>query len=120
MFTNLQILDLSENNFQGNIQVIRSLAPSLKVLLLANNQLEGIFPTNGLDHLLNLQVVSISFNQISGSLRGLATLPQLQEIRAQGNALDEVLPAFDTGADVLTLVRSYNIVLCYNPSSYQV
>ncbi|KAM7268877.1 hypothetical protein ACFE04_011043 [Oxalis oulophora] len=61
--SNLEILDLSDNNFNNSILPFLSTLPSLKVLNLASNALQGTLHIQ--DTLLNLEELDISFNYIN-------------------------------------------------------
>uniref|UniRef100_A0A7N2LV12 Leucine-rich repeat-containing N-terminal plant-type domain-containing protein n=1 Tax=Quercus lobata TaxID=97700 RepID=A0A7N2LV12_QUELO len=65
--TSLDILDLSDNQFQGLIPDAFSKINSLEVLILDDNEFEGGIP-KGIGGLCNLNTLSLSHNNLSGQL----------------------------------------------------
>ncbi|XP_049390303.1 receptor-like protein EIX2 [Solanum stenotomum] len=105
---NLQDLYLTQNKLNGDIsRVVEGLSncsnTTLEFLGLAGNWLTGQFP-NSLGHLKNLRILSISFNQISGtiptSIEQLSRLHQLKFLaiscgeRFSVNLSSEWIPPF--------------------------
>ncbi|XP_075646252.1 cuscuta receptor 1-like isoform X2 [Castanea sativa] len=113
----LQVLDLSENNF--NAQILESVAafPSLKILNIGYNNLEGSYTTKGalnnLEQLYlddssidnsflhkvgvmnSLEVLSVQNCHLNGSLpaQGWCELRKLQEIDLSYNNFEGILPS---------------------------
>ncbi|KAD4585389.1 hypothetical protein E3N88_22990 [Mikania micrantha] len=68
-FQNLEVLDLSYNNFVGSIPSMIKLLSSLKVVSFSNCTLEGsIPPDHGLCELKNIQELDLSRNMLNGNL----------------------------------------------------
>ncbi|KFK22696.1 hypothetical protein AALP_AAs73849U000100, partial [Arabis alpina] len=62
---NLRTLDLSYNYLNNSALPFLSAARSLRALNLLGNQLEGVFPLNGLINLRELEVLDLSFSHIT-------------------------------------------------------
>ncbi|KAH7841935.1 hypothetical protein Vadar_023694 [Vaccinium darrowii] len=82
-------LDLSYNQFSGNIPTWIDSLSNLKVLLLQNNHFEGNIPKE-LCHLSNLTLIDLSFNNLFGSI-----VPCISNIEFNGIANGENV--FDYG-----------------------
>ncbi|THG15485.1 hypothetical protein TEA_020718 [Camellia sinensis var. sinensis] len=67
-FRHLQILDLSENNFFASIPPSIGALSSLKALSLAQNNLSGSLPIQGLCKLKKLEELDLSHNHFEGIL----------------------------------------------------
>ncbi|KAJ9561328.1 hypothetical protein OSB04_006488 [Centaurea solstitialis] len=67
-FHNLEVLDLSENNFVGSIPSTIQELSSLRVLSFAYNNLHGSLRDHGLCELKNLQELDLSDNMFNGSV----------------------------------------------------
>ncbi|KAM0066151.1 putative non-specific serine/threonine protein kinase [Helianthus debilis subsp. tardiflorus] len=86
-FHNLEVLDLSYNNFVGSIPSTIKLLSSLKVISFANNTLTGsLLPDHGLCELKNLQELDLSRNMLTGNLpKCLSTLSSLKLLDISSN-----------------------------------
>ncbi|XP_022751582.1 LRR receptor-like serine/threonine-protein kinase GSO2, partial [Durio zibethinus] len=84
--TSLERLDLRSNQFFGNISVLKSLT-TLKSLDLSSNQFSGSI--SALDSLTSLQVLSVSNNyfQIPSSLGPFFNLSKLKYLYADNNTI---------------------------------
>ncbi|EHA8591571.1 putative LRR receptor-like serine/threonine-protein kinase, partial [Cocos nucifera] len=60
-------LDLSNNNFTGNLPVQITDMPSLKYLILAHNNFDGSIPPE-FGSITGLQALDLSFNKLTGSI----------------------------------------------------
>ncbi|KAK8500179.1 hypothetical protein V6N12_002287 [Hibiscus sabdariffa] len=85
-FTSLQSLDLSSNQFSGDISTLKTLT-SLEKLDLSSNQFSG--DVSALEALTSLQVLSLSNNyfEIPSSLGPFFDLSQLKRFRADNNVI---------------------------------
>ncbi len=81
--TNIQELDVSNNNLTGAIQAeIRNLA-NLRVLNASNNQMTGIPAEIG--QLEKLEVLNLSNNKLTGLPQELGNLKNLKTLNLSGN-----------------------------------
>ncbi|THG20405.1 hypothetical protein TEA_004112 [Camellia sinensis var. sinensis] len=77
--TNLNVLDLSKNNFGGLLhESIGNLSTNLGKLILSNNGIVGIIPT-GIRNLINLQILDLSNNNFTGNI--LADIGKFQKLQ---------------------------------------
>ncbi|KAL4302430.1 hypothetical protein GQ457_10G029920 [Hibiscus cannabinus] len=85
-FTSLESLDLSSNQFSGDISTLKTLT-SLEKLDLSSNQFSG--DVSALEALTSLQVLSLSNNyfEIPSSLGPFFDLSQLKRFRADNNVI---------------------------------
>ncbi|GLT49225.1 hypothetical protein SLA2020_227970 [Shorea laevis] len=94
---NLKILDLSNNNFHGEIKYLLGdfqgcSNTSLMWLQLSYNKFVGSLP-NSLGELKNLQYFDVSNNNLTGSLpNSLATLRHLQHLDLSSNSFSGSIP----------------------------
>ncbi|KAM7252571.1 hypothetical protein ACFE04_008080 [Oxalis oulophora] len=86
--SNLEILDLSNNKFNNSILPFLRTLPSLKVLRLAYNALQGTLHIQ--DTLLNLEELDISYNSINkfATPKGDKSLSKLKVLTSQGIETD--------------------------------
>lgn len=84
--TNLTVLDLSANHFEGNIS---NLPASMQSLNLSDNALTGIIPPD-LSGLTNLSRLDLSVNQLQGQIPPLSS--DLQTLDLSGNSLTGSVP----------------------------
>ncbi|KAL0801787.1 hypothetical protein Bca101_056963 [Brassica carinata] len=84
---NLEILDLSDNEFNNSIFPFLNSATSLKTLFLRSNKLDGSFPAEELKNLTNLELLDLSENKFNGSIpiRVLRALRKLKTLDLSGN-----------------------------------
>ncbi|XP_040382692.1 probable LRR receptor-like serine/threonine-protein kinase At1g74360 [Oryza brachyantha] len=89
---NLIVLDLSYNQFSGDLPTEISSMKNIKVLMLAENNFAGkIPPTYG--QLLRLQVLDLSFNSISGEIPpDIGNLSSLLLLMLAGNRISGEIP----------------------------
>ncbi|CAI0540137.1 unnamed protein product [Linum tenue] len=92
----LQALVISINNFGGNLpEQIGNLSSSIEILVLDNNQISGSIP-EGLQNLVNLEGLNLSYNHFTGSIpievENLKNLGSLESVRLQANLLRGTIP----------------------------
>ena len=91
--TQLQILDVSRNQFSGPIPPALGDLTQLRMLDLSGNQFSGPIPP-ALGDLTQLRMLDLSRNQLSGPIPPeLGHLTQLQVLVIQGGALTGGIPA---------------------------
>ncbi|CAH8361696.1 unnamed protein product [Eruca vesicaria subsp. sativa] len=78
---NLEILDLSSNEFNSSIFPFLNAATSLTTLSLRDNDFDGPFPAKELKDLTNLELLDLSENKFNGPLPMLV-LPALRNLKA--------------------------------------
>ncbi|XVE71541.1 hypothetical protein DITRI_Ditri10aG0159100 [Diplodiscus trichospermus] len=83
--TSLEILDLSFNQFFGNIFALKSLI-SLESLDLSYNQFSGNI--SAFETLKSLQMLDLSSNQFSGDISALKTLKSLRKLKLSNNKFE--------------------------------
>ena len=91
----LEHVDLSGNQIDGVLPNALQLAklPKLTHLYLNNNQFEGKLHQNAFTTMPSLQYLSLSGNQLTGTLpEQLGLLPDLKVLRLQDNALTGEIP----------------------------
>ena len=122
----LRVLDLSENQLTGNVEVLlgntnapaleylwlqRNLfsgalpdpdLPKLEALTLDSNQIAGIIPD--FQQMPNLRALSLEFNQLEGNIPDFSGLPRLQFLILSRNPLTGVIPDFHQTPDLERLV----------------
>ncbi|XP_028122449.1 putative receptor-like protein kinase At3g47110 [Camellia sinensis] len=108
--TNLNVLDLSKNNFGGLLhESIGNLSTNLGKLILRNNEIVGIIPT-GIRNLINLQILDLSNNNFTGNiLADIGKFQKLQKLDLSGNMICGDIPLSIGNLTVLT-----NLMLCNN------
>jgi len=85
--TNLEELDVSNNQLTGAVQAEIRHLQNLKVLNLSNNQMTGVPAEIG--QLSNLEVLNLSNNQLTGLPYELGNLKNLQTLNLSGNNYSE-------------------------------
>ncbi|XP_034675066.1 probable LRR receptor-like serine/threonine-protein kinase At3g47570 [Vitis riparia] len=107
--TSLQLLDLSNNSFYGQLQLDFSHLSLLQNINLARNSINGRIPV-GLSHCYNLEEIYFEHNQLIGNLPSeLGDLPRLRILDVAANNLTGVIaPTFGnlTSLTVLSLARN--------------
>ncbi len=81
--TDIQKLDLSNNNLDGSLQAEVRQLQNLKVLDLSNNQFTGVPAEIG--QLKNLEILNLSNNQLTGLPHELGNLSNLKVLDLRGN-----------------------------------
>ncbi|CAJ1952950.1 unnamed protein product [Sphenostylis stenocarpa] len=120
IFSTLEVLDLSNNQLNGNIPEVVWLPANLEVLSISSNSLEGGVPKSFgnacalrslemsnnrfsgefrtiIHHLsgcarYSLEVLNLGMNQIKGTLPNLSTFTTLKELYLYGNKLNGDIP----------------------------
>ncbi|CAO2815346.1 unnamed protein product [Amaranthus hypochondriacus] len=88
---NIEFLDLSQNRLTGPMPVTTSQFLHLNHLNLSRNSLKGSLP-KVMTQFPKLSVLDLSFNQLDGPLQsGLLTMPTLQELHLAGNSFAETI-----------------------------
>ncbi|KAK1293646.1 Receptor-like protein kinase BRI1-like 3 [Acorus calamus] len=119
--TNLEALDLSANEFTGNVPTrFCSTVPRLKKLLLADNLLSGeVSPEIG--RCASLESVDLSFNGLEGPIPiEVWSLPRLAELVMWANNLSGEIPntlCSNGVAALQTLILNHNAISGNIPSS---
>ncbi|CAL5406704.1 unnamed protein product [Camellia sinensis] len=108
--TNLNVLDLSKNNFGGLLpESIGNLSTNLGKLILSNNEIVGIIPT-GIRNLINLQFLDLPNNNFTGNiLADIGKFQKLQKLDLLDNMIYGDIPLSFGNLTVLT-----NLMLCNN------
>lgn len=88
----LQVLDISNNNIKGNLQLFGYLN-AMQTLIIARNQITGELTSDLLSSLPNLEVFDISSNQIGGYIpSNLFSLANLIVVDVHNNLIAGQLP----------------------------
>ncbi|XP_023750083.1 receptor-like protein EIX2 [Lactuca sativa] len=85
----LQVVDLYDNQFTGNLPDFTTFT-SLKELLLGRNQLNGSFPQK-FEKISNLFILDLADNRINGFLPNLSVFASLRELYFERNLLNGTL-----------------------------
>ncbi|KAA8519761.1 hypothetical protein F0562_014017 [Nyssa sinensis] len=82
--SNLEVLDLSSNYFNNSILSFLNAWPSLKILNLGGNRLNGTIHIQDFDGLNNLKELDLSFNDLKGIItkQGIERVPWLNSLEA--------------------------------------
>ncbi|GAB4854323.1 hypothetical protein Ancab_022910 [Ancistrocladus abbreviatus] len=101
----LENLDLSENNFSGNIQANYGKLSQLTQLKLSRNSISGSIPSE-LSSCKKLVSLDLSSNQLSGPIPGsLGSLPVLGQLDLSKNQLSGLIPEILGSADSLVQIN---------------
>ncbi|KAH0904735.1 hypothetical protein HID58_044238 [Brassica napus] len=114
--TNLRVLDLSSNEFTGEVP---SGFPVLEKLLIASNYLSGSVPVE-LGECKSLKTIDLSFNALSGPIpREIWRLPNLTDLVMWGNDLTGGIPGSICvdGGKLETLILNNNLLTGSIPES---
>ncbi|KAL5823818.1 hypothetical protein ACOSQ4_021718 [Xanthoceras sorbifolium] len=91
---NLRTISLMNNNLAGPLPSIKKLR-ILKSLYLTNNRFSGPIPDDAFSGMNSLKKIYLGNNQFTGKIPGsLPTLPNLSDLRLQGNQLQGTIPEF--------------------------
>ncbi|TYH93273.1 hypothetical protein ES332_A13G242500v1 [Gossypium tomentosum] len=83
--TSLKYLNISSNNFSGNISMFKNLT-SLEYLDFSSNNFSG--DISGLKNLTSLEYLDLSNNNLSGDISHLKSLTSLRELRLWNNNIE--------------------------------
>lgn len=94
---NTEYIDLSCNNFSGEIQLdsssILALANTVRFFNLSHNAISGgFFSDDSVQMFRNLEVLDVSYNQMTGMLPSFDSLPSLHVLRVENNQLEGSIP----------------------------
>ncbi|KAL5801287.1 hypothetical protein ACOSQ3_032919 [Xanthoceras sorbifolium] len=108
-FKKLQVLDLSHNQFSGEIASGIEILSSLQQLNLSRNSLVGPIPVT-VGHLKLLNVLDLSENWLNGSIPvEISGAYSLKELRLEGNVLAGKIPTLiENCSSLSTLILSKN------------
>ncbi|KAL7262909.1 hypothetical protein ACSBR1_001138 [Camellia fascicularis] len=102
--SSLQKLNLSRNNFYGQIPIELGRLFLLTHFILAENSITGAIPAS-LSQCQNLRAISLGFNKLTDHLPPeLGALPRLQVLDASGNNLTGVVPPTFGNLSALTVL----------------
>ncbi|RID75042.1 hypothetical protein BRARA_B02111 [Brassica rapa] len=112
---NLEILDLSSNEFNNSIFPFLNAATSLTTLFLRNNYMNGPFPVKDslseLKNLTNLELLDLSVNDYNGSMPEFTHLKKLKALDLSGNGFSSSMELQElknmTTLEVLGLAWNY-------------
>ena len=115
----LKILSLDNNLLNGTIPSFLSILENLEELVLSNNKLTGLIPTQ-LGSLGNLVVADLRDNELYGSIPSeLGNLNKLEILNLYNNKLEKSLPTeIGNIASVKELILDNNILTGAIPSEY--
>ncbi|KAI9198853.1 hypothetical protein LWI28_023084 [Acer negundo] len=113
--TNLRILDLSSNEFDGPIPSSLGHLTNLRILNLSFNEFDGPIPSS-LGHLTNLRILDLSSNYLVGSIPStLGNLTNLRILDPSSNHLVGSIPS--TLGNLTNLDLSSNYLVGSIPST---
>ncbi|GFS40355.1 EF-TU receptor [Actinidia rufa] len=106
--SNLNILQLEENNFGGVLpESISNFSTSLFALYLQKNNIVGAIPT-GVGNLVNLEIINLSGNQFTGSiLSDIGKLQNLKKLLLSDNKFYRDIPSSFGNLTFLLTLRLY-------------
>ncbi|KAG6392768.1 hypothetical protein SASPL_146994 [Salvia splendens] len=104
LFRNLKVLDLGENEINGELPEFEQL-PNLQVLRLGNNQLFGALPTGLLQGAIPLVELDLSVNGFSGSIPNINSTT-LVTLNLSSNSISDSLPLSLGNCEVVDLSRN--------------
>ncbi|XP_027185103.1 probable LRR receptor-like serine/threonine-protein kinase At3g47570 [Coffea eugenioides] len=89
----LKLLNLSFNNLEGEFPRWIGSFPRLRRLSLRNNSFTGLIPSS-ISNLSNLEEINLTFNTLQGNIpTGIFNISSLQVIRLGGNGLSGTIPS---------------------------
>ncbi|XP_059595537.1 receptor like protein 21-like [Vitis vinifera] len=108
----LEILNLGYNWFNKTIIKQLSGLTSLKTLVVSNNYIEGLFPSQELSIFGNLMTLDLSWNRFNGSLsiQDFASLSNLEVLDLSDNSFSGIVPSsirLLSSLKSLSLARNY-------------
>lgn len=118
---NLQILDLSDNQFGGVLPYsVSNLSNQLVSLRLGRNQLSGSFPTGIFENLVNLTELTMEKNNFSGGIPAIiGNLWMLRRLDLSENEFSGQIPSSIANMTQLyALYLQKNHFICPIPSSF--
>ncbi|PRP75484.1 tyrosine-protein kinase FRK-like [Planoprotostelium fungivorum] len=104
--TSLTYLDLSNNQFTGNLLSLSKL-PKLSTIKMSNNQFAGRFPSLSMSSLVQ---VDVSNNQLYGPLPSMNGAVNLVSFDCSNNQLSGSLPLFSDSTNLSHLDVSNNMI----------
>ncbi|XP_010689394.2 probable inactive receptor kinase At5g10020 [Beta vulgaris subsp. vulgaris] len=105
---NCVIIDLSNNNFSGNLSRTRYWGNYIEVVQLSSNSLTGVLP-NKTSQFLRLTSLRASNNSLEGSLSSIFGIyPELKVIDLSFNMLSGSLPSLSNWTKVTSVNLSHN------------
>ncbi|XP_058098461.1 probable inactive receptor kinase At5g10020 [Magnolia sinica] len=104
MFRNLEVLDVSQNQIRGQLPSFDPL-PSLRVLWVGNNLLDGSIPPELFGSSMQLEELDLSSNGFSGSIH-IINSTSLKLLNLSSNALSGSLPSTLGGCTIVDLSRN--------------
>ncbi|XP_022751580.1 LRR receptor-like serine/threonine-protein kinase GSO1 [Durio zibethinus] len=104
--TSLERLDLSYNQFYGNISALDSLT-NLQELDISNNNLKGYLP-ECFSNLTSLERLDLSYNQFYGNISALDSLTSLESLFLSSNQISGNIYAFKNLTSLKSLDLSSN------------
>lgn len=92
-YTNLETLQISDNNFGGILpEYISNFSTKLAKMTIARNQIRGKIPRE-IGNLINLEALGMETNQLTGTIPGsIGKLQKLQSLFLNGNRLVGAIP----------------------------
>ncbi|RAL48062.1 hypothetical protein DM860_017853 [Cuscuta australis] len=106
--TSMQVLSMADNNLAGVIPPTIARLTNLVTLKLGLNHLSGPIPLS-ITSLTSLTTLDLSLNQLSGEIPDLSRLTSLQKVNLASNSLTGAIPPTITGlTNLLTLDLSEN------------
>ncbi|CAN6710088.1 unnamed protein product [Malus baccata var. baccata] len=92
--TNLERLDISDNNFGGVLpESLSNLSTRLEVMRLGGNQILRSIP-EGIGNLINLEILGFEVNQLTGPIpSSISKLSKLYELSLNHNELSGTIPS---------------------------